>query len=232
MRRRIVALAGLAAWLVATGCTSDSATGGTDQDEDLAIEFDALAREANARGDGDAGAGFGAAAMAIRFGIRPSEVTVAVDGRSQTYAAFVHRTNHTRGGSAVSIRTLVAYRAVDARPRDVLFVSLTQDSLDFIHPASARPGASGLSTWADGSARRLYLAIRGFGEIVQESRLGACPRSTAASRVTCALARFGVRVEGGYQLMNGSRRDQLDPATQVVIRTRATGVNGAILTFD
>lgn len=218
--------------LIAAGCSSGDGVADPNQDDQLAIEFDGLSRDANGRGDGDAGAAFSGAAMALRLGIRPSDVTVSLDGANQTYSAFVHVVSHPRAGSTVTLRTLVAFRIIDGRPRDVLFLALTRDSLDFVAPPSARPDASGLSSWRDGSARQFYLATRGYGVLDQESRAGACPKVPSDGRVTCTVADFGLRLEGGYHALAGNQRGQIDPNRQVVIKSRASGVNGAVLTFN
>lgn len=221
-----------AAILLATGCSSGEGPTEADPDEQLAIEFDGLSQEANGRGDGDAGAAFSGAAMALRLGIRPTPISVSIDGADQRYSAFVHVTSHTRAGTTISLRTLVAFQIVDSRPRDVLFLALLRDSLDFVHPASARPDAAGLSSWRDGSAAQLYLATRGYGVLEPELRIGACPKVPERGNVTCTQAAFGLRLEGGYHALIRNQRGQVDPDAQVVIRSRASGINGAFLTFN
>ncbi|MEZ4456182.1 MAG: hypothetical protein R2882_06485 [Gemmatimonadales bacterium] len=222
-----VALIGLA-----LGCAEGMTTTTADADEALAAEFDGMTAEANTAGDPDAGAAFSGAALAVRLGIRPSDIPVNVGGEVRRYLAFVHMVTTNRGGTPVTKRTMVAVRRNDAgRPIEVLYVVLPADSADFVHPASAQPAPGGLSVWKDLAAKQFYLALRGFGVLRPTAREGDCPNVAARSAVQCTVAKFSVRLDGVYHALIDNQRYRIDPDRKVEIASRAEDVNGAVITF-
>jgi hypothetical protein len=231
-------VAGSAALVVAmAGCSTDSGPTTPDQDQALASTFDGMSRDANVGGDADAGAAFSGAAMAVRLGIRPTEIAVTVNGESRRYSAFVFVVGSTRALPIAAFRTLVAYRGENQKPTEVLYVAAGGDSVGLDHPMASGqrpdPAKFGVSSWKDLVAKQFYVATSGLAMIKQQSGAGTpCPNPSPRASVTCTAVKFGLRLAGDYYGLVNNQRGQLDRSKKVSLSTRAADVNGAVLIID
>lgn len=238
MLHRSLMTAGSVALVAAlAGCATDSGSTPVDQDQELASTFDGMSRDANVGGDADAGAAFSGAAMAVRLGIRPTEIEVKVNGESRRYFAFVHVIGSTRALPIAALRTVVAYRGEHQRPTEVLYVAAGGDSVGLDHPMASGlrpdPAKFGVSSWKDLVAKQFYVATSGLAIIKQQAGAGTpCPKPSPRANVTCTAVKFGLRVAGDYYGLINNQRGQLDRSKKVTISTRAADVNGAVLIID
>lgn len=224
---------------VIAACAGDSAAPAADQDVELAATFDALSGEANGRGDADESAAFSGAAMAVRLGIRPTEIAVNVGGDSRRYLAFVHVVRHgQRDGILPALRTMVAYRTVadSRRPAEVLYMATAGDSVVVSLPSltDIRPSADAfaVASWKDLVNQQFWVATAGKAGIKLQSTGEACPKLPSNGRVTCNVAEFGVLLDGEFHPLIRNQRGNVDRSRSLAIGTRSGGVNGAVLVFN
>lgn len=239
LHRPLRAVGAVAVAAIVAGCSTDSAGPATDQDLELATTFDAMAGEANGRGDPDESAAFSGAAMAVRLGIRPTEIGVSVGGESRRYLAFVHVIRHgQRDGNLPSLRTMVAYRArADSRrPAEVLFLATAGEDVVINLPSLAgfRPSAEtfAVASWKDLVNGQFWVATSGKAGIKLESTGGPCPKLSPNRSVTCNVAEFGVLLDGEFHPLVRNERANVDRSRTLQIGTRSGGVNGAVLVFN
>ncbi len=237
LHRTLMAASSIALVAALAGCATDSGSALTDQDQELAVAFDGMSRDANVAGDADAGLAFSGAAMAVRLGLRPTPIDVTVNGESRRYFAFVHILGSTRALPIAALRTVVAYRGEAPRPIEVLYVVAGADSVGLDHPmASGRrpdPAKFGVSSWKDLVAKQFYVAVSGLAMIKQQADAGTpCPKPSPRANVSCTAVKFGLRVSGDYFGLVNNQRGQFDRSKQVTISTRAADVNGAVLIID
>lgn len=234
-RQRIMGALVIAA--LAAGCASDS-TAPNVEDVELAATFDGLSSDANGRGDGDESAAFGGAAMAVRLGIRPTEILVAVGAESRRYLAFVHVVSHGQGaGARPALRTLVAYRTGErARPTEVLYLATAGDSVIIGLPSGGGPRGSmdnlAVASWKDLVNRQFWVATGGKAGVKLQSTGGVCPKLSPNGNVTCNVAEFGVLLDGEFHPLINNQRGNIDRNRTLGIGTRAGDVNGAVLVFN
>jgi len=234
MRYRSLRAVGMGGVLAAFAACSSPESGTAPEDEELAVAFDGLSRDANAGGDAEGGAAFSGAAMALRLGIRPTEIAVSVGGESRRYLAFVHvLVRVTNTGRSFEHRTMVAFRGL-RRPEEVLYLAATADEQPLLHPASAGPAASPLAaaiaSWTDFVNRKIYVATAGKAGIKQESLGDPCPKISSGRSVKCQTGKFAVLLNGEFHQI-GRDRSQVAAGTALEIGTRSGGVNGALITF-
>ncbi len=237
LHRTLMAAGTVALVAVMAGCSTDSGSSPTDQDQELAVAFDGMSRDANVAGDADAGLAFSGAAMAVRLGLRPTPIDVMVNGESRRYLAFVHVLGSTRALPVAALRTVVAYRGEDQRPTEVLYVAAGSDSVGLAHPMASvgRPDPTkfGVSSWKDLVANQFYVATSGLAMIKRQADAGTpCPKPSPRANVSCTAVKFGLRVAGDYYGLVNNQRGQLDRSKKVTISTRAADVNGAVLIID
>jgi hypothetical protein len=239
MLHRWWGVAGAVTAALVAGCATDSADPTADQDLELASAFEAMAGEANGRGDPDESAAFSGAAMAVRLGIRPTEIGVTIGDESRRYLAFVHVIRHSqRDANAPALRTMVAYRARpdSKRPAEVLYLATTGDSGEISLPSLTkdRPIVDGFAgaTWKDLVNQRFWAATSGKAGIAVESTGEACPKPSARGNPTCHVAEFGVLLDGQFHLLVRNQRGEVDRSRTLAIGTRSGGVNGAVLVFN
>lgn len=237
LHRTLMAAGTVALVAVMAGCSTDSGSSPTDQDQELAVAFDGMSRDANVAGDADAGLAFSGAAMAVRLGLRPTPIDVMVNGESRRYLAFVHVLGSTRALPVAALRTVVAYRGEDQRPTEVLYVAAGSDSVGLDHPMASggRPDPTkfGVSSWKDLVAKQFYVAASGLAMIKRQADAGTpCPKPSPRANVSCTAVKFGLRVAGDYYGLVNNQRGQLDRSKKVTISTRAADVNGAVLIID
>ncbi|MFN0181873.1 MAG: hypothetical protein ACKVZ0_23980 [Gemmatimonadales bacterium] len=221
--------------MVAAGCATDSAEP-NETDVELAATFDGLSSEANGRGDGDESAAFNGAAMAVRLGIRPTEVAVNVGGESRRYLAFVHVIRHGQtDGTRPALRTMVAYRAGDrSRPVEVLYMATAGDSVVVELPTGPRASAESfaVASWKDLANRQFWVATSGKAGIKLQSTGEPCPKLNPRGNVTCTVGEFGVLLDGVFHPLINNQRGNVDRSRRMDIGTRAGDVNGAVLVFN
>ena len=231
---RFVGAVAVAATLAS--CTSEMGAPDTDQDLELATTFDTMAGEANGRGDSDEGAAFSGAAMAVRLGIRPTEIGVSIGGESRRYFGFVHLIRHSQhGGNSLALRTMVAYRtrADSRRPAEVLYLATAGDSVIVTLPSltALRPSADGfaVASWKDLVNQQFWVATGGKAGIKLESTGAVCPKVSPSGSVTCHIAEFGVLLDGEFHPLVHNERGNVDRSRALEIGTRSAGVNGAVV---
>ncbi len=224
---------------MAAGCSTDSASPDPDQDLELAATFDAMSGEANGRGDSDESSAFSGAAMAVRLGIRPTEIAVVVGGESRRYRAFVHVVRHgQRDGALPALRTMVAYlpQLDSRRPAEVLYMATAGDSVVVSLPSltGVRPNidAFAVASWKDLVNRQYWVATAGKAGIKLQSTGEACPKLSPNGNVSCSVAEFGVLLDGEFHPLVRNERGNVDRSRAMSIGTRSTGVNGAVLVFN
>lgn len=222
---------------LAAGCGSEATTPNGDETIDLAATFDGLSSEANGRGDGDESAAFSGAAMAVRLGIRPTEIPVTIRGDSRRYLAFVHVIRHgQRDGNRPALRTMVAYRrGEERRPLEVLYLATTADSVGLEAPGGQERGGErpfAVASWKDLVNRQFWVATAGRAGIRLESTGDACPKPRPSATVTCTVAEFGVVLDGEFHPLINNQRGQIDRTQSVGIGTRAGDVNGAVVVIN
>lgn len=232
-RRQFLGVVSMALFI---GACADETVLPTDQTE-LATVFDELATEATARGDRDEGGAFSEAALAIRLGIRPTEIGVTIGGEARRYLAFAHVVRNGDDTRPLpSIRSVVAYRrqSTGRRPAEVLYLATNQDSTLFRLPVLPKPtdGDFAVASWKDLINRQFWVATAGKGGIRLLRSGDPCPKVNSGRRVTCTVGEFGVLVDGEFNALIDNQRGNIDRSRTLKIGTRATGVNGAVLVFN
>lgn len=233
--RTIRPLGALALVGLIAGC-SDSPVAPLDYDADLLETFETMALNANRDGDADGAAAFSSGALAIRNGVRPTDIVVLVDGAPVPHkalvAAVVRENASVAGGQPILMRSLMAWSG--AHPvQTMLEVSLLADQATFGPPSALTAqllNATRARGWfADLVAKVRYLATGGTAGI-QVAEIGsACERPLAhRPALRCYKARFNVQVDGEFH-----RRNLGDPLvsaeTRLTIEVDAEGVGGVIV---
>ena len=99
-----------------TACSTDPAAPDASVPE-LEATLEQLAAEANSAGDVDAAAAFGDGLLAVRLGVRPTELEVTVAGQSARYRAIVTGVAHTLDDGTTVIRRFPSGLAGRAQAR-------------------------------------------------------------------------------------------------------------------
>jgi hypothetical protein len=214
---------------LAAGCTGEPvAPLGTDIELEATLEQ--LAAEANTAGDVDAAAAFGDGLLAVRLGVRPSELDVTVDGETSTYRAIVTGVAHARGDVVLLRRSLIAWTG--DRPRAVLQVTSMSDEAAFGYPADVvtreDPVGRARGTWVHLGRRQTFVATSGSAAQALASTGDPCPNLPDDARLRCVVARYDVAVSGVFHLLPQRDARQADLRTRVEIRT-AGGVAGVMV---
>jgi hypothetical protein len=201
-----------------------------DANEDPAAALDLLAADANRTGDADLAEAASGGALALRLGVRPSEIIVRVGDESVRYQALVVGTlRMLRTGTRVLHRSLIAWTG-DRRPVALLQVSQLTDQAVFGYPAELTtaidPRGRARGTWVDFAAGAHWVATAGPSTIVLAATGEPCERK--ASDLRCALARYDLRVEGEFHRLS-SRGGELDRGRMLPIASGADGVSGVVL---
>lgn len=225
MRSTMTFPATLLAALVVTACADDP-TGAAllpPSDPEVAATLDEMALHAASLGDHQAATAFAGGALAIRFGIEPTELILTVDGVDTRYLGVVTGFAEPGSTSGVGVRSLVAWTAPGA-PAAFLQVDARSDAAAF-DPTGA-PMGPGLAkgSWADLTARTRHVAEDGSAFTTLSSLAGRCPNQPAGTdpRVTCTSARFTARLEGTFVSLT-------QPSERVTIAVTQQNVAGAIL---
>jgi hypothetical protein len=216
--------------LIGLGCGSEP-IGPADDGDALASQFDALARASNQQGDADASLVFAYTAMALRLGVRPSALSIALDDEPETYQALVHVVRHGAAAGDVALRTLVAFRQEEpgSAPSEVLYVALPVDSARLSHPASASPLPIAWSVLRDYGKREVWVATEGKAGIRETAVGAACGTERKSLHLNCTTATFGVFLDGDFQ--RATQRTQVAPEPVHGLRFRLDAIAGADLMF-
>lgn len=197
-------------WFV--GCVdspvaSNEAAAPLTDNNQLAVNFDAMAQEQAAAGDVERAEEFRWAALAVRHGIVPQRFEVENNGQVEHYDAFVHSARWIALAQALrpaAHRSFIAWRVDDSGMR-VILIGQHSDSAPVLHPYSMRPAAPGGLTspvlaahaayFERGPQGSAWLGVSGWAKVSLASTGGACPVPEGASRpegVMCETARYRV----------------------------------------
>jgi hypothetical protein len=233
MSLRFVRLIGAACLALAAACEGGPA-GPQELSQDLEATLEVMAADANRDGDPDAAAAFSGGALALRLGVRPSDIVVQVGGESVRYQALVYGVVRTlRSGDLVLHRNLIAWTG-ERRPVALLQVSQLTDQAAFGFPAdlstAADPRGRARGTWADLLKGQRWVATAGTSAIVLASTGGPCIRQLSSNpELRCMTAEFDIRVDGDfYRLLRPDAHD-VDRSRALEISTAATGVHGVVI---
>ncbi|TFH64872.1 MAG: hypothetical protein E4G90_07245 [Gemmatimonadales bacterium] len=236
MSIRFVRLFGLSALL--GGLVSARETGPSEPlpnpDAEVEAALGLMAAEANSAGDHDAADGFSGGALALRLGIRPTEIAVSVNGETARYWAVVAGIAHTlRGGPSVLKRSLIAWTAGDdRRPTAILQVSLLTDEASFAFPTdlltAADPRGRARGTWVDLVQHLRFVAISGAaGIVVAETTDDPCDGALGElPGLRCVKATYDMHADGRFAALLTRDARTADETQIILIQTAAQGVNG------
>ncbi len=226
---------GLGAALVAlAGCDSAPAAPEEDPaDAGLELALEQMAAEANSAGDGDAAIAFNDGLSALRFGVRPSEIGVQIDGELVRYQALlVGIAVRQHDGRELMRRSLIAWTG-EPRPTAILHASSFSDEAQFGYPADlatrADPVGRARGTWLDLVRGHRFVATSGPVAMVLGGTGEPCPAVPADAPLLCVTARWDIRLEGTFHLLPSRDARQADDGIRMVIGTSADGVSGVVL---
>jgi len=216
----------LAAGWLAAACQEGAPTTPVEADLGAQAAIGAAGELAAQGGDNERAEALRDAANAIRLGIRPSQIEVKIKNEKFSYLAIViGRERRSASGDAVLIRSLVAWTG---RPTTALLhVSSKTDHALFGGGSSSDNGPGGArGQWKDLANSALWVATAGSADLELKSSGGACPiQPTAGAALRCVLAKWDVRVNGGFQLVGDDGPD----GNPIEIHTNADGVNGVVI---
>lgn len=193
-----------------------------NETETLALSLDELASDAALLGDTEAATDFQDGALALRLGAVPSEIGVVVAGEEHRFRAVVTAIA-TRGpdGAEVMRRSIVAWRGAD-RPEQVLRLSALADESVFGNRDDVTDRAHAIGTYVDFARQVRLRAVDGSLASQLTSLAGPCPNGADDPRFACNLARFGVHLDGLFEVQNSSE-------ALVRISTAESSVSGVIV---
>lgn len=230
MKSQTLSRVGLAMLAVSfAACADNHPAGVAPLTLDAAASLESEAARANTSGDAQSAASYSEAALALRAGVRPSEILVSVDGDVARYEAVVVAfVEALSPGDTALRRTLVAWTGGN-RPLALLDVSTMGDVGSFssaFEPASD-PRSRAQGNWVNFVRDARYAATTGTAGIAVTGIGDECRISDSRhSQVRCAFAEFDVSVDGLFRLGGSSPRAGLDA---VRIQTNASRVNGVIV---
>lgn len=227
--RTLRLLGALAVLGVAAGC-SDGPTEPLDYDADLAAAFEMMAADANRTGDADGAAAYSSGALAVRMGVRPTDITVYIDGQAVPHKAIVAAVVRSIGTQdPILMRSFMAWSGGPRPVETILEVSMLREEAEFGHPMSFAPQRQARGWFADMVARIRYLATAGEAKIKVESLGAACDRPVSDNpTIRCRKARFEVEVEGDFH-RRAPGDPPTSPATKREIKVDEGAVNGVIV---
>jgi hypothetical protein len=215
--------------LIAALAVAACAEGPTSSTTDIATEpamasmLDEMALHAASVGDDRSATAYAGGALALRFGVEPTELVIMVDGAETRYLGVITGFVDQAVAGGVGFRSLVAWTTQGA-PAAFLEVDARSDAGVF-DPTGA-PGAPGLAkgVWADLAARVRHTAEEGSSYTTLNSVAGRCPGQPAGAdpRIICRLARYDARLDGVFASLN-------QPSVRVTITIPQQGVSGALL---
>lgn len=227
MSRRSLRPAGyILAGVIALACDSQP-TASTPADISPVISLEQAAALAASRGDVQGADNITDAASALRHGIQPTDIEVAVGGDIARYKALViGSVEELSPGDTAIRRSLVAWSTAGDRTVATLDVTTLGDVGSFaseFEPAS-NPRSRAYGTWVDYIRDSRWVATTGMAELALGAKGGSCYTDRIDNR--CVLAKYRVSVDGLFRLY-GASPDAGLPAKR--IQTAAGAVNGVLI---
>jgi hypothetical protein len=195
------------------------------------LAMEQMAAEATRGGDADNASAFSSAALALRLGIRPSEIEVKIQNEHVIYKALVVGVVRTARDGRVLVRHLIAWTG-NRRPSAILQVSSRSDQALFGPPSGQNdladsPGRA-RGSWADLVNHQRWIATAGSADMALAGTGGPCPIQPVTDPPrTCVLASYDIRINGNFELL--SRGGQPGGGEHLEIHTNADGVNGVVI---
>jgi hypothetical protein len=196
-------------------------------DVPFAASLDQAAARAASSGDATSAGQFTTAAAALRFGIQPSDIMVAVHGEYTRYHALVVGVVEKLAAGDTAIRRSLVAWAGDERTIATLNVSTLGDVGSFSSPSepASDPRSRAEGTWVDLVRDSRWIATTGTAQLTIAGIRSDCP-SPRFGDLRCVVATYDVFIDGLFRL-NGATPDEQKPAVR--IQTDARGVNGVLL---
>ena len=222
-----------AALVVLSGCDSSPAGPEDSETAELEVVLQQMAAEANSAGDADAALAFNDGLSGVRFGVRPTEISVQIGDEAVRYRALVVGVAVRNDGSRQLVRrSLVAWTG-KPRPSAILHATSFSDEAEFSFPTdlATRGDVEGRArgTWADLAHGRRYVATSGpVGIVVQETG-EKCPNLPPSAQANCVTAQWNIRLEGVFKLLPRRDARAASNTEPLVIGASADGVNGVVL---
>jgi hypothetical protein len=215
----LLAAAAACADLPTTGGDAASAISADGDFESVALSFDAMSEGALRSGDDRAAAEYADGALALRLGARPTEIAVTIRGQSFRYFAVVTGvTERDASGTELLRRTVVAWNRMD-HPDAILRLTSRSDDAGF---GRAEELGRATGSWVNLTQGLRFSGVEGSLGTTLNATAGACPVGQRDARFTCHLARFGVRLDGVFELVG-------DATARVEITTQSPSVAGVVL---
>lgn len=190
--------------------------------EGVALSLDAMADEASRSGDALAATEYADGALALRLGAQPTEIAVTIRGQGYRYYAVVTGVVERHGsGPELLRRTVVAWNRMD-RPDAILRLTSRADAATFGHDESLGDLGRATGSWVDLTRGHRFAAVDGGVATTLNSLAGRCPAGQSDTRFTCQLARFGLRMEGVFELVG-------DATARVEIATESSSIAGVVV---
>jgi len=219
----VVALLGVSA-----GC-SDTPTIPTEESTELALAFETMAADANREGDAEGAASLSAGSIALRMGVRPTEIEVVIDGESIRHHALVAAVTRTVDGQPRLLQTLFAWTGA-RRPTTILEVGILGEEGTFNPGASAEPLGRARGVYRNLVDRFRWIAVTGSAAIDLSDTGEACGRPLGDNpNITCVKGRFSLAVDGLFheRALNSTTGALSDVAHRIA--TEATAVSGVVI---
>ncbi len=240
MSVRFVRFVGVTVFLggLVTACETSTTEPLPSAAADIEATLAVMAAEANSAGDHDAADGFSGGALALRLGVRPTEIAVSIDGETERYLAVVAGIAHTlRGGPSVLKRSLIAWAPVtDRRPTAILQVSLLTDEGTFGFPTdlttAVDPRGRARGTWVDLVHKLRFVATSGAaGILLAEATDGPCVGALSElPGLRCVKATYDIHAEGRFAALLARDARTVDEARIILVQTAASRVQGILVT--
>jgi len=221
-------LMGAVALLGATAGCADNPTVPTDESTELALAFETMAADANREGDGDGAASLSAGSIALRMGVRPTEIAVVIDGETVRHQALVAAVTRTVDGQTRLLQTLFAWTG-GRRPIAILEVGILGEEGTFDPSATTDPSGRARGVYKNLVDRFRWIAATGSAAIGRAGTGEACGRPLGDNpNISCVKARFNIAVDGLFHERHPASASALSDVAHR-IATEATGVNGVVI---
>ena len=230
---RLLQTAVAAALLVATGCDSNPSGPADSETAELELALEEMAAEANGAGDPDAALAFNDGLSGVRFGVRPTEISVQVGDEVVRYKALVVGVLVRHDGTRELVRrSLIAWTG-ERRPTAILHDTSFSDEAEFSFPSdlATRADVDGLArgSWMNLVRGHRYVATSGPVSIVADATDEECPSVPAAAPFNCVKASWDIRLEGAFKPLPRRDARQASDVPALMISTSADDVNGVVL---
>lgn len=217
------------------------------ENNQLAVNFEQIADEQAAAGDLERAEEFRWAALALRYGLIPTQFEVENGGQTEMYHAFVHAARWaalTQATRPLSHRSFFAWRVADGRMQ-VIMIGMRSDSADVQHPYSLRISPGDLASSPLLAAHAIYMergpqgsvwiGTDGWAKVGLISTGGGCPVPTGTVRphgVACETAVYAVKFDVDFartRAFTSRLFDTVPPRRRIAAREQP--VDGVHLMF-